>query len=136
MPVLGFLPATDPRMRATIETLSQHLLSGPYVRRYDCKDDQGYLSAAFLLCSFWYVDGLIGMERLDAAERQLAQLIELSAPLGLLSEGSDPVSGAPRGNFPQAYSHLGVIDSAVRLERARAAQQANARTGEPQQAIG
>jgi GH15 family glucan-1,4-alpha-glucosidase len=136
MPVLGFLPATDPRMRATIETLSQRLLDGPYVRRYDCKDDQGYLSAAFLLCSFWYVDGLIGLNRLDAAERQLAQLIELSSPLGLLAEGNDPASGAPRGNFPQAYSHLGVIDSAVRLERARAAAQADARTREPQQAAG
>ena len=136
MPVLGFLPATDPRMRATIETLSQRLLNGPYVRRYDCQDDQGYLSAAFLLCSFWYVDGLIGMGRLDAAERQLAQLIELSSPLGLLAEGNDPVSGAPRGNFPQAYSHLGVIDSAVRLERARAAQQADAHTREPQEAAG
>jgi alpha,alpha-trehalase len=123
MPVLGFLPATDPRMRATIETLSQRLLSGPYVRRYDCKDDQGYLSAAFLLCSFWYVDCLIGMDRLDAAERMLGQLITLSSPLGLLAEGSDPGSGAARGNFPQAYSHLGVIDSAVRLERARAAAQ-------------
>src|SRR5438067_1999589 len=122
MPVLGFLPATDPRMRATIETLSQRLLNGPYVRRYDCRDDQGYLSAAFLLCSFWYVDGLIGMNRLDAAERQLAELIGLSSPLGLLAEGNDPVSASPLGNFPQAYSHLGVIDSAVRLERARAAQ--------------
>jgi len=131
MPVLGFLPATDPRMTATIETLSQRLLNGPYVRRYDCSDDQGYLSAAFLLCSFWYVDGLIGMNRLDAAERQLEQLLTLSSPLGLLAEGNDPVSGAPRGNFPQAYSHLGVIDSAVRLERARAAQQAEAPTDTP-----
>src|SRR5205085_1907094 len=102
MPVLGFLPATDGRMRATIETLSQRLLSGPYVRRYDCRDDQGYLSAAFLLCSFWYVDSLIFMNRLDAAERMLAQLIELSSPLGLLAEGSEPGNGAPRGNFPQA----------------------------------
>ena len=136
MPVLGFLPATDPRMSATIETLSQRLLNGPYVRRYDCSDDQGYLSAAFLLCSFWYVDGLIGMNRLDAAERQLEQLIELSSPLGLLAEGSDPVSGAPRGNFPQAYSHLGVIDSAVRLERARAAQQPEVRPIEREQIAG
>src|SRR5256884_304337 len=127
MPVLGFLPATDPRMRATIETLSQRLLNGPYVRRYDCKDDQGYLSAAFLLCSFWYVDGLIGMNRLDAAQRQLAQPIALSSPLGLLAEGNDPVSRAPPANFPQAYRHLGGIDSAVRLERARAAEQAAAR---------
>ena len=136
MPVLGFLPATDPRMRATIEALSQRLLNGPYVRRYDCRDDQGYLSAAFLLCSFWYVDGLIGMNRLDAAERQLAQLVELSSPLGLLAEGADPVSGAARGNFPQAYSHLGVIDSAVRLERARAAQHSDARAPERQEATG
>jgi GH15 family glucan-1,4-alpha-glucosidase len=136
MPQLGFLPATDPRMRATIETLSQRLLNGPYVRRYDCKDDQGYLSAAFLLTSFWYVDGLIGLNHLDAAERQLGELIALSSPLGLLAEGNDPVSGAPRGNFPQAYSHLGVIDSAVRLERARAAEQAAARAPEPQEAAG
>jgi GH15 family glucan-1,4-alpha-glucosidase len=136
MPVLGFLPATDPRMRATIETLSQRLLNGPYVRRYDCRDDQGYLSAAFLLCSFWYVDGLIGLNHLDAAERQLAELIALSSPLGLLAEGNDPASGAPRGNFPQAYSHLGLIDSAVRLERARAAQPSEAQAREPQEAAG
>jgi GH15 family glucan-1,4-alpha-glucosidase len=125
MPVLGFLSASDPRMQATIETLSQRLVNGPYVRRYDCRDDQGYLSAAFLLCSFWYVDSLIGMGRLDAAERQLAQLISLANPLGLLAEGSDPNSGGMRGNFPQAYSHLGLIDSAIRLERARAAQAAH-----------
>ena len=137
MPVLGFLPATDGRMLATIETLSQRLLNGPYVRRYDCRDDQGYLSAAFLLCSFWYVDSLIFMNRLDAAERMLGQLIELSSPLGLLAEGNDPISGAPRGNFPQAYSHLGIIDSAVRLERARAqqAQSSDLRT-ERQQVAG
>jgi GH15 family glucan-1,4-alpha-glucosidase len=123
-------------MRATIETLSQRLLNGPYVRRYDCKDDQGYLSAAFLLCSFWYVDGLIGLNHLDAAERQLSELIALSSPLGLLAEGNDPASGAPRGNFPQAYSHLGLIDSAVRLERARAAQQSDAQARQPQEAAG
>ena len=134
MPVLGFLPATDPRMRATIETLSQRLVNGAYVRRYDCKDDQGYLSAAFLLCSFWYVDGLIGLDRLDAAERQLEGLVALSSPLGLLAEGADPLTGAPRGNFPQAYSHLGLIDSAVRLERARMAAQVDAQDKEPRQA--
>src|SRR5439155_23329763 len=115
---------------------TQPLLGGLFVRRYCCKDAQGNLSAAFLLCSFWYVDGLIGLNRLDAAERQLAQLIERSSPLGLLAEGSDPATGAPRGNFPQAYSHLGVIDSAVRLERARAAEQAEDRAREPQQAAG
>ena len=137
MPVLGFLPATDARMLATIETLSQRLLDGPYVRRYDCPDDQGYLSAAFLLCSFWYVDSLIFLDRLDAAERMLGELIALSSPLGLLAEGNDPGSGAARGNFPQAYSHLGIIDSAVRLERARAAsQQTEARSTEREQIAG
>ncbi len=130
MPVLGFLPATDPRMRATIETLSQRLVNGAFVRRYDCPDDQGYLSAAFLLCSFWYVDGLIGLNQLEAAERQLERLASLANPVGLLAEGADPVSGAARGNFPQAYSHLGLIDSAVRLERARIARQAPAKTSE------
>lgn len=124
MPVLGFLPATDPRMRATIEALGQRLVSGPYVRRYDCRDDQGYLSAAFLLCSFWYVDGLIGLNRLEAAEQFLHSLTALANPLGLLAEGADPVTGAARGNFPQAYSHLGLIDSAIRLEHARQAFQA------------
>jgi GH15 family glucan-1,4-alpha-glucosidase len=132
MPVLGFLPASDPRMRATIETLSQRLVNGPYVRRYDCRDDQGYLTAAFLLCSFWYVDGLIGLDLLDAAERQLQSLVALANPVGLLAEGADPVTGDARGNFPQAYSHLGLIDSAVRLERARA--QARAVSSEAAQA--
>jgi len=134
MPVLGFLPATDPRMRATIETMSQRLVNGPYVRRYDCRDDQGYLSAAFLLCSFWYVDGLIGLDRLDAAQRQLESLVALSSPLGLLAEGADPLTGSPRGNFPQAYSHLGLIDSAVRLERARMAAQVDTQGRESRKA--
>ncbi len=124
MPVLGFLPAADPRMRATIEALGQHLLSGPYLRRYDCRDDQGYLSAAFLLCSFWYVDGLIGLNRFEAAEQLLQSLTALANPLGLLAEGADSVTGGARGNFPQAYSHLGLIDSAIRLESARKAAQA------------
>jgi len=126
IPVLGFLPATDSRMRATIEALGQRLVSGPYVRRYDCRDDQGYLTAAFLLCSFWYVDSLIALSRLDAAERQLRSLVELANPLGLLAEGADPVNGAARGNFPQAYSHLALIDSALRLEAARRRQAPNA----------
>jgi len=135
IPEIGFLPATDPRMRATIETVSQRLVTGPYVRRYDCRDDQGYLSAAFLLCSFWYVDSLIGMDRLDAAERMLTDLVDLSSPLGLLAEDSDPASGAARGNFPQAYSHLGLINSAIRLERARAATP-SALAGQPKEAAG
>ncbi len=121
MPVLGFLPADDPRMRSTLEVLSERLVNAAYVRRYDCRDDQGYLSAAFLLTSFWYVDGLIGLNRLEAAEHQLKSLIDLGNPVGLLAEGADPISGAARGNFPQAYSHLALIDSAIRLERARSA---------------
>jgi GH15 family glucan-1,4-alpha-glucosidase len=64
---------------------------------------------------------LIGLNRLDAAERQLQSLIDLGNPVGLLAEGADPITGAARGNFPQAYSHLALIDSAIRLDRARAA---------------
>lgn len=122
MPVLGFLSAQDPRMRATTRVLGRHLVSGAYVRRYDCHDDQGFLSASFLLCSFWYIDCLIGLGELDAAEARLKSLIALGQPLGLLAEGADPQSGEARGNFPQAYSHLGLIDSILRLAQAREGQ--------------
>jgi alpha,alpha-trehalase len=75
------------------------------------------------------------MDRLDAAERMLTDLIALSSPLGLMAEDSDPASGAARGNFPQAYSHLGLINSAIRLERARAATRSEV-AREPQEATG
>jgi GH15 family glucan-1,4-alpha-glucosidase len=119
MPVLGFLPATDPRMRSTIEVLGERLARGVHIRRYDCVDDQGTLSATFLLCSFWYIDCLIELGQLELAEERLREILRLRTPLGLLAEGADPATGAPRGNFPQAYSHLGLIDSALRLARAQ-----------------
>ena len=75
---------------------------------------------AFLLCSFWLVDNLVGQGRLDEAEDLYASLCARASPLGLLSEQINPSTGELTGNFPQAFSHIGVIASGVTLARARA----------------
>jgi len=75
---------------------------------------------AFLLCSFWLVDNLVGQGRLDEAEDLYASLCARASPLGLLSEQINPSTGELIGNFPQAFSHIGVIASGVTLARARA----------------
>jgi GH15 family glucan-1,4-alpha-glucosidase len=74
---------------------------------------------AFLLCSFWLVDNLVGQLRLEEAEQLYASLCARASPLGLLSEQIDPSSGELTANFPQAFSHIGVIASGVTLARAR-----------------
>jgi len=89
-----------------------------YRYRHDqSPDDEG----AFLLCSFWLVDNLVGQGRLDEAEDLYASLCARASPLGLLSEQIDPSTGEFIGNLPQAFSHIGVISSGVALARARAA---------------
>jgi GH15 family glucan-1,4-alpha-glucosidase len=113
-------------MVATTEAVRRHLDAGDgllYRYRHEESDDglpggEG----AFLLCSFWLVDNLTGQGRLDEAHDLFDSLCGRTNHLGLLSEEIDPVSGAFLGNFPQAFSHLGLIASGVTLARAEAEQ--------------
>ena len=116
LPVLGFISARDPRMAATIRLTEERLLRHGLVRRYlDVDDGAGGPEGAFLMCSFWLVDALILLGEREKARRYFEALLTCANELGLLSEEFDPESKQMLGNFPQAFSHLGLITSAVNL---------------------
>ncbi|HEX2330672.1 MAG TPA: glycoside hydrolase family 15 protein [Candidatus Angelobacter sp.] len=121
IPLVGFLPASDPRVVATVEAIERKLVVDGFVLRYDLeKSDDGLAGheATFLLCSFWLVDCLIMLGRRDDALNLFNRLLNVRNDLGLLAEEYDPISGRQLGNFPQAFSHIGLVNSAVNLSRA------------------
>ncbi len=110
LPVVGFLPAQDPRMRSTIEAVERELgADGGLIRRW--ADDPG----GFLLCSFWLVECLVLAGQRERAERLFEEVTGHANDVGLLSEQIDPGTGAQLGNMPQALSHIGLINAAWRL---------------------
>ncbi|MGO9029331.1 MAG: glycoside hydrolase family 15 protein [Acidimicrobiales bacterium] len=120
IPLVGFLPAHDPRMKATIEAVERELLDGGFVLRYrtaDTGDVDGLtgLEGAFLACSFWLADCLTLLGRHEDARQMFDRLLELRNDLGLLSEEYDAVAGRLVGNFPQAFSHVSLVNSAAKL---------------------
>lgn len=117
MPEIGFLGVDDARFRATVAAIERDLVDGPFVFRYRSPDDFGRPAHAFLVCSFWYVDVLGMMGRREEARTLFEQLLRLRNPLGLLTEHADRTTGALWGNFPQTYSHVGLINCAMRLSR-------------------
>ena len=119
MPLVGFLNARDPRMTSTIQRVRDELARDDLVYRYNVDDGQLGREGAFTVCSFWMVDCLTRLGRLREAERLLGQLLKRANHLGLYSEEIDPVTGEALGNFPQAYTHMGLITASVRLEEAR-----------------
>jgi GH15 family glucan-1,4-alpha-glucosidase len=112
---VGFIPAQDPRFVSTVDALEKHLCDGPYMRRYEAADDFGKPETAFNICSFWRIDALARMDRAAQAREIFQSMLAVRNPLGLLSEDTDPRSGQMWGNFPQTYSMVGIINSAVRL---------------------
>jgi GH15 family glucan-1,4-alpha-glucosidase len=122
LPLRGVIPADHPRMVATTKAIAERLSAGDgllYRYRHDASPD-GLAGdeGAFLLCSFWLVDNLAHQGRVEEAGQLYESLCARASPLGLLSEQIDPSSGALTGNFPQAFSHIGVIASGVTLARA------------------
>ncbi|HEY4300121.1 MAG TPA: glycoside hydrolase family 15 protein [Candidatus Didemnitutus sp.] len=120
MPLVGFLPATDPRMRRTIELIQSELMAGGLVYRYNPEHSRATDSlppgeGTFLPCSFWLVDCLCLLDRRDEARRLFEHLLRLRNPLGLLAEEYDPSTRRLLGNFPQAISHVALINSAQNL---------------------
>jgi GH15 family glucan-1,4-alpha-glucosidase len=124
LPLRGVIPADHPKMIATTAAVADRLSAGGGLlyryRHGDSPDGLEGDEGAFLLCSFWLVDNLALQGRLAEAEELYASLCARASPLGLLSEQIDPTSGELIGNFPQAFSHIGVIASGVTLARARA----------------
>jgi alpha,alpha-trehalase len=115
MPRYGFLPAGDERMRSTIEVVARELASDGLVRRYESASEEG----AFVLCSFWLVSALAGAGEIDRAEALFDRVVGYANDLGLLAEEVDPRTSEMLGNVPQAYSHVGLIDAAAAIDRAR-----------------
>ncbi len=109
---LHFLPRADARAHRTVEAIRTELMHHGWLKRYVADDGLGQTSVAFTLCTFWLVEALAGLGQREEARALLGQLRNIDAPLGLLSEDVDPSSGRMWGNFPQAYSHVGLIHGA------------------------
>lgn len=118
LPLQGFLPADDPRITATVERVRDELGTGPFVHRYRTHDGVGGAEGAFMLCGFWLAEALAMAGRVDEAQEVFVAHAESSNHLGLLAEEIDPRDGSLLGNFPQAFSHLGLINAARRIDEA------------------
>jgi len=123
MPLIGFLPADDPRMRSTIETIARDLTQDGMVLRYRSKEGlnaDGLMGeeGTFVICSFWLVSALAMAGEVERAQRLFDQLTGAANDLGLLAEEIDTRRGELLGNFPQAFSHIGLIIAAWKLDAA------------------
>jgi GH15 family glucan-1,4-alpha-glucosidase len=114
-----FWPAEDPRAHSHVEAIRRQLTvaEGGMLRRYDVEDDFGTQEAAFTVCSFWLAEAMAIIGRRDEAKELFDHLLSLGNELGLYSEDILPASGAQSGNFPQTYSHVGLINTAFELSR-------------------
>jgi GH15 family glucan-1,4-alpha-glucosidase len=126
MPLVGFLPATDPRMRSTIEAIARDLTEDGLALRY--RNVEGLNAdgltgeeGTFVLCSFWLVSCLAQAGQIERAEALYDQLAGYANDVGLLGEEIDTANGEQLGNFPQAYSHIGLITAAYEIDRAKEA---------------
>jgi GH15 family glucan-1,4-alpha-glucosidase len=121
LPAVGFLPAQDARVRGTVEAIERRLVVDGLVMRYDTANAQDGLppgEGAFLPCSFWLVDAYVMLGRGDEARTLFERLLSLRNDVGLLSEEYDPRNERLAGNFPQAFSHLALVNSACNLGHA------------------
>jgi GH15 family glucan-1,4-alpha-glucosidase len=120
--LVGFLPCTDPRVQGTVAAIERTLMQDGFVHRYNTAAGTDGLppgEGVFLACSFWLVDNYVIMDRYDEARELFERLISLCNDVGLLSEQYDPATQRQVGNFPQAFSHLSLINSARNLSAAR-----------------
>jgi GH15 family glucan-1,4-alpha-glucosidase len=124
MPIVGFLPATDERMRSTIEAIATDLTEDGLVLRYRTDEGEGAdgLSGeegTFVICSFWLVSCLAKAGEVERAEKLFDGLVAYANDLGLLAEEIDTRNDELLGNFPQAFSHIGLITAAYEIDKAR-----------------
>jgi GH15 family glucan-1,4-alpha-glucosidase len=121
LPTMGFLPVSDPRIRGTVDAIERRLLVDGFVRRYDSRTGIDGLpggEGAFLACSFWLADVYVLMGRINEARRLFERLLMLRNDVGLLAEEYDTRARRLVGNFPQAFSHVALVNTAHNLARA------------------
>ena len=125
IPLVGFLPADDPRMVGTVAAIERDLLRDGFVYRYADDEDGSDIDGlppgegAFLPCTFWLVDNFALQGRLDEAEALFRRLLDLRSELGLLAEEWDPSTRRQLGNFPQAFTHVALVNTAFNLDQAQ-----------------
>lgn len=120
IPQIGFLPYDDPRIQGTINAVMKTLMTeNGFIYRYKNEDGLPGEEGCFALCSFWLVDSLTLSGRLEEAQRIFINVLQQISPLGLLSEEIDPKTKKQLGNFPQAFSHIGLINSALYISIAK-----------------
>ena len=117
MAEVGFIDPKDPRFIATVDALEATLCDGPFMRRYEAPDDFGRPETAFNVCSFWRIDALARIGRVEQAREIFETLLSRRNHVGLLSEDLKPDTGELWGNFPQTYSMVGIINGAMRLSK-------------------
>ena len=122
LPLVGFLPPTDPRIIGTVKAIEQRLVVDGFVMRYDTGELVDGLppgEGAFLACSFWLADNYVLQGRVDEARELFERLLSLRNDVGLLAEEYDPRLSRQVGNFPQAFSHVALVNTAYNLTRAQ-----------------
>jgi len=121
IPITGFLPASDPRVLSTVEAIRRELTVDGLVQRYltyEALDGLPQGEGVFLACSFWLADNLCLQGRHDEARELFERLLGLANDVGLLAEEYDPVARRFLGNFPQAFSHVALVNTALNLGQA------------------
>jgi GH15 family glucan-1,4-alpha-glucosidase len=130
LPLVGFLPPSDPRVLGTIRRIEQDLLRDGFVLRYNTGTVEDGLppgEGVFLLCSFWLADTYVLLDRTDEAEKLFEKLLALRNDVGLLAEEYYPETHCLMGNFPQAFSHVALVNTALNISRQHAPLQQRAR---------
>ena len=116
--IFGFLPASDPRLRATVLAIADELSENGFVLRYRTEQTDDGLSGkegTFVICSFWLVSALAIVDEMQRARDLMERLTKVASPLGLYAEEYDVETGRHLGNFPQAFSHLALVEAAARI---------------------
>jgi len=122
LPAVGFLPGSDPRIRGTIAAIERHMMRDGFVLRHDPREitqETQPIEGAFLACSLWLADAYVLCGEIDKAQALFNRVVAVANDLGLLAEEYDSGAGRQTGNFPQALTHIALINTAHNLSEAR-----------------